>query len=138
MARTNAAMGQATARSGAEAQEAAGNQQTMQTIGSLAAAAAMVMSDERAKKDVRPFDSERVLAELTGVQYRYSDPHHDTGEPEIGVMAQDLERVAPAAVDEGVDGKKRIDYGKMGGFMLAALTDISDRLAAVEGGKTRG
>lgn len=99
----------------------------------------MMMSDRRVKKDVRPFDSRKVFEDVSGYKFRYSDPALDTGEEESSVMADEFQKVLPAAVKEGPDGLKRIDMGdpKVGGLILAAIADMNKRMSDVEdrGGK---
>lgn len=95
------------------------------------AAGAFALSDERAKKDIKPIDSRAVLEQVSGVKYRYKDPAHGDGERH-GVLAQQIERIAPDAVIEGEDGMKRIDTQKMVLPVVAYLADVSKRLSAVE------
>ncbi|MGV0910332.1 tail fiber domain-containing protein [Martelella sp. FOR1707] len=76
--------------------------------------AAIMMSDERVKKDVHK------VGELKGqnvYEFRYK------GEPEsapmsMGVMAQEVEQSRPDAVLSGEDGIKHVDYGRL--FQLGA------------------
>lgn len=101
----------------------------------VSAAAIFAASDERVKKDVRPIDSRKILQDLTGSTWEY----RGTGEPAMGVMAQDLEQTPMGdAVVEGPGGMKMINYGSMGvdaesgGPILALLADMDKRLRQVE------
>lgn len=87
-------------------------------------------SDERAKTDVQPFDSRQLLEDVSGVKFRYKDPADGGAGQMAGVMAQDVEKAAPGAVSERPDGTKQIDQGQLGGILLAALSDVHDRLKA--------
>lgn len=92
-----------------------------------------MMSDERAKTDIEPFDAEALLEDLSGVKYRYKP---GLGQPEgkqVGVMAQDIERHAPGAVETGKDGLKRVNNDQLGGILLATLADMHDRVSNLEG-----
>lgn len=112
------------------------NAQTRQDLGQLASyvgTAAMMMSDERAKTDKQPFDASAFLDDLTGYKFKYKA---GLGQPQgqmAGVMAQDIEKQAPGAVQQGPDGLKRVDEGQMGGLILASLADVNERLKRVEG-----
>lgn len=66
----------------------------------------MMMSDRRAKADI-----ERVGTldnDLPVYRFRY----RDGGPVQIGLMADDVERVHPEAVAMGADGFKRVDYAR--------------------------
>lgn len=96
------------------------------TIGSLLA------SDERLKENIEPLDSRTLLHELAGATWDY----RGSGEPGVGVMAQDMERTPMAgAVSERPDGMKQIDYGSLGiePQWLSVLADLNKRLEGVEG-----
>lgn len=77
-------------------------------FGSAGWLAPLMLSDERAKENIAP------VGELYDGQpiYSYTYKGHDT--PQIGLMAQDVEKVAPEAVVEigGRGGLKAVDYGK--------------------------
>lgn len=97
----------------------------------------VMLSDERAKADVEPLDSRALLHELAGSSWEYKG----SGEPGVGVMAQDMERTPMKdAVSERADGLKQIDYGELGiePDWLAVLADMNKRLEAVEGGRRHG
>jgi hypothetical protein len=100
-----------------------GKQMDQNAAGQVAAAGAA--SDRRVKEDIKPFDVGDFLGELTGYRYNYKEPERDGEGPQIGVMAQDLEKAAPGAVEEDEQGVKRIDYGKLGGLMLASLAELN-------------
>jgi len=88
-------------------------------------------SDENLKKGIKKVDPEAFLDELTGYKYKYKSPEYGEGD-HVGVMAQDVEKVAPEAVKDLPEGKA-IDYSKMGGPILAALASINDRIKELEG-----
>lgn len=99
----------------------------------LVGTAASFFSDERAKEDIQPIDSRKMLEELSGYSYDYKDPSMGAG-PQVGVMAQDLER-SPFAGAVGEDpgtGMKTVDGGKLAGSMTGLLADINRRLSELE------
>lgn len=93
-------------------------------------------SDENLKTGVKAIDPEKFLDELTGYKYKYKSPEFGKGE-HVGVMAQDVEKVAPEAVAEMPEGKA-IDFSKMGGPILAALASMNTRIKELEGGDAIG
>jgi polyhydroxyalkanoate synthesis regulator phasin len=115
-------------------------QQGMQMVGGMTKAGTDILSgiksDEREKKDVQDFDSKAFLDSIVPVRFRYKHPG-TPGEapgPQVGVMAQDVERVLPQAVQEDQNGVKEIKTQELVAPILAALTDVHARLKKVEGG----
>lgn len=90
-------------------------------------------SDEKAKKDVKPFDVDSFLESLSGVQFSYKEPEKHGEGKQVGVMAQDVEKEAPQLVEEDQEGTKVIDYNKAGGPIFASLAGIHERLKKLEG-----
>lgn len=103
----------------------------IETGGKVAAAGAGA-SDKNLKEDIRDVDASKLLDELTGYKYKYKNPEEHGKGDQVGVMAQDVEKVAPQAVEEHSDGKY-IDYNKLGGPILAALADMNERVKKIEG-----
>jgi hypothetical protein len=85
-----------------------GAQQWITDILPIIAAIAGVASDERLKDNIRRHEEE-VLPGVPLATWTWKD----TGTPAIGVIAQDLERVAPELVVER-DGYKTVPYGLLG------------------------
>jgi hypothetical protein len=63
------------------------------------------LSDVRAKTDIQK------VGELDDGQNVYSYRYKGDPTPEIGLIAQEVEKVRPGAVSTGPDGLKRVDYG---------------------------
>lgn len=63
------------------------------------------LSDVRAKTDIQK------VGELDDGQNVYSYRYKGDPTPEIGLIAQEVEKVRPDAVSTGPDGLKRVDYG---------------------------
>jgi hypothetical protein len=113
-----------------------GGQVGSSLISSGALPAAAMMSDARAKKDVKPADPdvEGFLDSIVGKKYRYKEPaKHGAGE-KVGVMAQDLEKTSAGAdlVEDTADGKV-VDYSRSGPLHTAALANLHHRLKKLEG-----
>lgn len=89
-------------------------------------------SDKNLKTDVEEVDPKEMLDNLTGYSYNYKEGLNMDDGPQVGIMAQDLEKSAPQAVTDNPEGKS-IDYSKMGGPIMAALASLNERLNELEG-----
>ena len=67
---------------------------------------AVKFSDERLKKDIKP------VGKLMGHKL-YSYTYKGSETPQVGVMAQEVERKRPDAVVDTASGFKAVDYGKL-------------------------
>jgi hypothetical protein len=77
-------------------------------IAGIALQGMALMSDERMKKNIKP---------VGGGFYSYE--MKDTGEKQIGLLAQEVEKRDPGAVITGPDGYKRVDYARATDGLLA-------------------
>lgn len=120
------------------ADKRAQQQQIMQGVGmglnALGGAASAVMSDKRAKDDIKPADKQlyALLDSLDPKEYHYKDEPKSVAK-HLGILAQDLEKEGPELVEEGDDGYKRV-LGDPS-TMYAALASLHDRLKNLEGGR---
>ena len=74
-------------------------------------------SDERLKENVKTLDGKKVL-EMRGVSF----DRVDTGKASSGVIAQEIEKIAPELVID--DGKyKGVAYGNIVGYLIEAIKD---------------
>ena len=74
-------------------------------------------SDERLKKNVKTLDGKKVL-EMRGVSFERTD----SGKQSSGVIAQEMEKVAPElVVDDG--SYKGVAYGNVVGYLIEAIKD---------------
>jgi hypothetical protein len=98
---------------------------------------AMAASDERSKKNIHDTQGEAsdLIDHLKGKLYEYKDNSNGEG-VHVGIMAQDLEKspLGRSMVFEE-NGMKKVDFGKGFGAVLAAVTEINDRLKDLEKGK---
>lgn len=108
--------------------------QNMGVLGSAVQAVGTAVSDKRLKEEIEPFDASKFLDSLTSYKYNYKNPQRDGVGTFAGPMAQDLEKTPEGAslVEETPEGK-RVDYGKGFGTILAALTDVHNRVKDLEG-----
>ena len=87
-------------------------------VGSLTAAADVIAySDEKLKENVKTLDGSKVL-QMRGVSF----DRLDNGKYSSGVIAQELEKVAPELVID--DGKyKGVVYGNITGYLIEAIKE---------------
>jgi hypothetical protein len=83
-------------------------------------------SDIRLKTDIKPIDDplNRLLL-LNGVEFKWNiKTHPDFGfsdTPQIGLIAQDVERIFPEVVSSDKKGYKTVDYEKMVPIIIEAI-----------------
>jgi hypothetical protein len=76
-------------------------------------------SDQRLKENIAPLDGSKVY-EMQGVSFT----RRDTGNAGSGVIAQDLELVAPELVHTDSLGFKSVAYGNIVGYLIEAIKDL--------------
>lgn len=101
---------------------------------------AFYTSDKRLKKDIVKIEHalERVRW-LNGVEFTWDkeviEKLQDVGpkpDNDIGLIAQDVEKVFPQAVIQRNDGYKAVDYSKLVPVLIEAIKELSYRLNIVE------
>lgn len=94
-------------------------------------------SDKKAKKNIKAGDAaaDDMMSKLAAAIYEYKNPVDGTG-PQVGVMAQDLEKsqLGKQMVEKGKRGRS-INFAKGLGAVLAAQASLHQRMKALEGGK---
>jgi hypothetical protein len=96
-------------------------------------AAAKTMSDRLLKTDVRDGapDANKAIDSLRAYAYRYKDPQYGEG-PQVGVMAQDLEKAGLGQAVVNTPAGKAIDPGKLSGANTAMIAALGRRVAELE------
>ncbi|NCO58933.1 MAG: hypothetical protein COZ70_09305 [Deltaproteobacteria bacterium CG_4_8_14_3_um_filter_51_11] len=92
-------------------------------------------SDISLKKDIRPLeDSLGKVTNLKGVAFKWrTEENPDRGfsnERQIGLIAQDVEKVLPELVRTGKDGKKSLSYDKLTVVLVEAVKAQQARMEA--------
>lgn len=105
--------------------------------GGVLGAVGSMVSDERAKKDIKPtkdIDLDMFLATIQPKKFKYKDTADGEGD-RTGVMAQDLLRskLGSEAVLQQEDGKLGYDSDKMQGIILATLKHLSNKIDGKKG-----
>lgn len=105
------------------------NEQLMQGI---IGGASMLFSDERLKENIEDGDeaANTLMRGLQAYSYDYKNKDHGS-ERQLGVMAQDLEKVLPQAVIDTPTGKA-VHGAKLAGALAAALPTLEKRLSKLE------
>lgn len=85
-------------------------------------------SDSKFKKDILPIENALdKVQKLTGVSYLYkTDEYKDKGFPEgkqLGVIAQELEKVIPEAVMADEEGTKAVNYSEIIPVLIEAIKE---------------
>jgi hypothetical protein len=84
-------------------------------------------SDERLKDRVGPIENalDKVNT-LDGFLYTWNDNYTGTDESvQVGVSAQQVEKVLPEAVDELETGYKGVSYGKLVPLLIEAMKELT-------------
>jgi hypothetical protein len=82
-------------------------------------------SDARMKTDIKPLnDALAVVGMLDGVQYNKID----TGRPQIGLIAQDVQKWVPSAVSTQPDGTLGINYMSLVAVLIEAIKELKTKL----------
>ncbi len=94
--------------------------------GSLWANGTTYASDGRFKKNIEPLQEslDKVL-QLQGVSYQmkadeFPNAHFDSA-TQVGLIAQDVEKIVPEVVTEGPNGYKAIDYAKLVPLLIESI-----------------
>lgn len=105
-------------------------------------------SDRRFKKDIVPVrDALKLISSLEGVRYTFKDDMYypQSGEkdearvkrnfpqgPQIGLIAQDVEKVLPEVVHTDDDGYKAIAYQNMVALLIEGIKEQEQKIEALE------
>ncbi len=82
-----------------------------------ASADVVAFSDEKLKDNIQPLDGSKVF-DMRGVSFNRND---QDGKLSSGVIAQELEMIAPELIHESEDGTKGVAYGNTVGYLIEAI-----------------
>lgn len=92
-------------------------------------------SDARLKKNIAPLESplDKMLR-LRGVTYEWIDPSKQGGMtgPQMGMIAQDVERVFPQWVGTGPDGFRSLAFRGFEALTVESIRELDGRVKALE------
>ena len=90
-------------------------------------------SDERLKDNITVIDSALAkVKQLRGVEFDWNDKQDLHKGHDIGVIAQDVEQVAPELVRDREDGYKAVDYPKLTALLIEAVKELELKVKELE------
>lgn len=102
---------------------------TFRVCGTAAATAFIYSSDRRLKDNVKPIDNSlwKVL-QLSGVSFKWNSGDRK-GQDDIGVIAQDVQKIAPEAVHTDAKGMLSVDYPRLTPLLINAIKEQEAKIA---------
>jgi hypothetical protein len=88
--------------------------------GNVTATAYLHSSDERLKDNIKPVSGLDLIMQLRGVTYDWKE----SGKPSAGIIAQDVEKVLPSAVQTNEDGMKSVEYDQLIAPLIEAVKEL--------------
>lgn len=96
--------------------------------GELTAVILTASSDVAVKEDIKPLTGAiDMVKQLTGYSYKRKSNKSE----EIGVLAQDVEKVVPSLV-RGEEGNKSVAYGNLVALLIEAIKDQQEQITRLE------
>jgi hypothetical protein len=103
----------------------------LHVVGNIRANDLLITSDARLKTGIRPLRGARDrLERLRGVEFEWKDSDESAPGPGAGVVAQEVEAVAPELVRG--DDSKSVDVGGMLGTLVEAFKELAAENAALK------
>ena len=121
---TRAVIGKATSSSDANTLEVSGRAQ----IDSIVTQSIDTFSDRRLKENIVSLKPNYSILELNTYTYNYISKAGDT---EIGVIAQETEKIVPEIVKEHA-GFKTVQYDRIGVLLLPIVKELTDKINRLE------
>lgn len=104
-----------------------------QFSGTVTASSFLYASDRRLKENITPLTgSVNKLSQLSGVSFTWRPGTPNAGQEDIGVIAQDIERVVPQAVHTDAQGMKSVDYARLVPLLISAINDQQKEIDALK------
>ena len=87
-------------------------------------------SDERLKTNITPIlDGLEKIGEIKGYEYDWvENEHHENVGHDIGVIAQEIEKIAPEAVVTRENGYKAVRYEKLIPLLIQAIRELNKKI----------
>jgi hypothetical protein len=106
----------------------------LHVVGNILASGTITPSDRRLKKNIMPVrDAARKIASLQGVTYDWKEPKKHSHARQMGVIAQDVQKVFPEAVTKTNDGFLAVSYS----VLVAPLIETVKELLSASEGQSR-
>ena len=85
-------------------------------------------SDERLKDNIQVIDGAlEKVSQIKGVEFDWNDKQDVYEGHDIGVIAQDVEAVAPEIVETREDGYKAVKYEKLTALLIEAVKELTEQ-----------
>ena len=83
-------------------------------------------SDERLKTNIKPIeDALTIIQQIDGVEFDWNCDHKSGSD--VGVVAQQVEKVFPKVVTERADGYKAVNYEKLTALLIQGIKELAKR-----------
>ncbi len=87
------------------------------------------LSDQRFKKEICLIsDAETILSSIRGVRFQWKD----SDRKDIGLLAQEVMKVLPEAVDGDLEQGLRVSYDKLVPVLVESIKQLQQRVADLE------
>lgn len=109
----------------------------LSVFGSIWANGTTYASDSRFKQNIVPLDNSLdKIMKLSGVSYQmktseFPGQHFDNN-PQVGLIAQDVEKIVPEVVSTNADGYKAIDYAKLVPLLIESIKAQQVKMDAMQ------
>ncbi len=91
-----------------------------------------VPSDKRLKKNIVQLQSPlQRLLQIEGVNYHWKPEYKKGSDLQLGVIAQDVEKVFPEAVVTNKDGMKAVNYSALIAPVIEAIRELNSKIATL-------
>jgi len=108
-----------------------GDSVTFSTVSATGDIVAYASSDERLKDNIQVISNPiKKVQQLKGVTWDWNDNADELQKslPNVGVIAQDVEKVLPQLVKDRDNGYKGVDYDKIVGLLIEAIKDQQSQI----------
>lgn len=102
---------------------------SIQASGDVFALKFTSLSDESEKENIKKIkNADKVVQKLTGVTFNWKK----NGSKDIGLIAQEVEKILPEVIEVNAEGKKTISYGNIVALLIEAIKQQNLRIAELE------
>ena len=90
-------------------------------------------SDKRLKDNIEPIKNAlKKISLIGGYTYEWNDKQSTYDGPDIGVIAQEIEKIAPELVIERENGYKAVKYEKIIAILIEGIKELSEKVEKLE------
>jgi len=100
--------------------------------GQVRADGVTLTSDARYKKNIKPLkNSLAKISKMRGVSYQWKDENKDQRN-QIGVIAQEVEKIYPEFVHTDKNGMKAVNYAQMTAVLIESIKELNAKVESLE------